>query len=146
MSPVVEEKIEDTFKINKDNLRFRYIYNKLGNSKDPVATIATVMDRENGQMLLGMSRCCPEDMFKKKIGRHIAQERLKKFEDYTFVENDGERQIIANLFRLMKGNPIVVPLDYWDKFMDKCYEVLSSEKEINEFLDKARSFDCCIFV
>jgi len=57
-------------------MKIRYVYN---DSRTPVATIATELNKTNDILEVALARCHSNmDIFVKKRGRHIAASRLKK--------------------------------------------------------------------
>lgn len=140
---VKEEEMDDmiaSLKNNKDNLRFRHMYVKNEDgTKRPIATVASVLDRDKEIMFAAMSRCLPEDTFSKEFGRHVAEQRLDKTDDYVVAQSSRGEEWSYALYSLISGDPVAVAKEDWFDLLDDARDLVQSDEDRREFLNKVRA-------
>lgn len=64
-----------------------YIFDRITSvvKKIPRITVASVYDPIENKMTFGCSVCSPKDVFNKKFGRELAEERARKYPEITIV-------------------------------------------------------------
>lgn len=73
--------------LTDDNGNVLYVYDKISAKvkRFPRITVASVYDPDNNVMKFGAAVCSPRDLFVKKIGRDLAEERANNNPEITIT-------------------------------------------------------------
>ena len=72
-----------------------------------IITVAYKLDKENNKLIMGMSFCSPKDRFNKKLGRTIANGRMKKVP--IVIDCNKDDKIIDLIMNTLKKAILVLP-------------------------------------